>query len=115
MNIYEVGNYVNENGWAMPGIPKYPGLHLTVIPNNIAKIPELIKLLKKGMQEVRANPGKYTEGPSKLLTEIQSIPGSLSRTVLEECYHEIYEWRNYDAVTQEAKKTKQKNKKKGRK
>lgn len=114
LNIYELGNYVALNGWKMPGIPKYPGLHLTIIPNNISKIDELIKLLKKGAPEVRANPGKYSEGACKLLTEIEKLPGSLTRKVLEECYHEVFDYKNY--VEYEAKhKLEQEKAEKGKK
>lgn len=67
LNIYELGNYLHINGWDMPGIPKYPGLHLTIHPNNIANLDELIKLLKKGAKDVRENPGQYQAGPCKLL------------------------------------------------
>ena len=112
--IYELGNYLALNGWKMPGIPKYPGLHLTIIPNNISKIDELIKLLKKGTPEVRANPGKYSEGACKLLTEIEKLPGSLTRKVLEECYHEVFDYKNY--VEYEAKhKLEQEKEAKGKK
>lgn len=104
LNIYELGNYLHEAGWGMAGIPKYPGLHLTIIPNNIAKLDLLIKLIRKGAVAVREQPGHYQKGPCKLLQEIEHIPSSLSRKVLEECYHECYNWKNYDKVTQAAKK-----------
>lgn len=45
LNIYELGNYLHQAGWDMPGIPKYAGLHLTIHPNNVANLDELIKLL----------------------------------------------------------------------
>jgi hypothetical protein len=87
----------------MPGVPKYPGLHITIVPNNIHRIDDLIKLIKKGTPEVRANPGKYTEGSCKLLKEIENIPGSLSRKVLEECYHEVFDYKNYIDAMKKAK------------
>jgi sphinganine-1-phosphate aldolase len=67
LNIYELGNYLHKKGWAMPGIPKYPGLHLTIHPNNVNTLDNLIKLMKSGVNEVRNNPGKYMDGPCQLL------------------------------------------------
>lgn len=114
LNIYELGNYLAAHDWPMPGVPKYPGLHLTITPGNINQLDSLIDLLNRGVQSVKSSPGKWTEGPCKILTELVNVPGSISRAVLEDCFHELFEASHY-LTEEEDKGGKKKGGKKGRK
>lgn len=110
LDIYELGNYLAAHDWPMPGVPKYPGLHLTVMPANINQLDNLIELLQRGCQSVKNSPGKYKEGPCQLLSEIANVPGSISRTVVENCFHELFEAKNYKVEEEKGKKGKGKKK-----
>ena len=110
LDIYKLGNFLAKRGWNMPGVPKYPGLHLTIHPNNSAHLDELLKLLEEGVVEVKKNPGEYVEGPLKLLNDILAVPGSISRNVLEECYHELFKRENYIEHMRNIERQKKNNK-----
>lgn len=114
LDIYELGNYLESKDWHMPGVPKYPGLHLTITPANIKELDLLVSLMRKGVQAVRDSPGKYCEGSCKILKMIVDVPSSISRAVLEESYHELYEAKNYYQEEEEKNVNKKKSKRKNK-
>lgn len=115
LDIFSLGNYLEENGWVLEGVVlgEFRGLHLTVTPVNAGELEKLASLLMRGSQSVKSNSEKYKEGSFAVF---RALDVELDREVFENYYHEYFEIDNYlDEDDEDEKKGKKKGGKKGKK
>jgi len=107
VDIYNLGNYICEQGWKTACTPKYPCLHLTVHKNNMEYLDQFVESIRKGMEAVANNPKRYLKGPNKIMKDLAMVPSTVSAKAMQFCYHELFDIENLDTEKIQAHQTQQ--------
>lgn len=104
LSIHSICNFMSVNGWHLGCTPKYPTMHLTLHYNNMSKMDNFIKLLKEGVEAIRADKKAYLKGPTTVVKEITAIPPSIAVRASQFCYFEIFRISNLEKTEESSKK-----------
>jgi sphinganine-1-phosphate aldolase len=74
LNIFHVGDVLDEKGWHLDRIQFPPALHMMVNPHHSDIVNEFLKDLNDAVNIVRENPGKASEGEAAMYGMISSLP-----------------------------------------
>jgi len=85
LNIYAVGDQMEEKGWNIDRLQKPKALHAMVTPLHEKVIDEYISDLKKSVEYVRGKPGLASKGNAAMYGMIANVPlrGMIKKEVLK--------------------------------
>lgn len=74
INIYALGDQLEEKGWQVDRLQSPKGLHAMVTPKHAGIVDQFIADLKQSIQYVRAHPGLASKGNAAMYGMIANIP-----------------------------------------
>ncbi len=74
INIFQLGDVLDEKGWHLDRIQFPSALHMMVNPHHADVVDDFLKDLRDAVDEVRKNPEKVSEGEAAMYGMIASLP-----------------------------------------
>ncbi len=90
LNIYDVHDKMKSLGWHLNSIQSPPGMNICVTAKHVGMQKELIKDLKRCVQEVKAAPGGQLGGTAKIYGTAAALPAGpvneIAKTYMDVVY-----------------------------
>lgn len=74
INIFQLGDVLDEKGWHLDRIQFPSALHMMVNPHHADVVDDFLKDLRDAVDKVRKNPEKISEGEAAMYGMIASLP-----------------------------------------
>ncbi len=74
INIFAVGDIMEERGWHIDRLQRPEGLHAMVTPAHAKVVPTYLSDLRQAVAEVKANPGLAAKGNAAMYGMIANVP-----------------------------------------